>query len=120
METKDAAQNVVQMGLTEDRGVMYVGVFTMAETDIKKGDKSAVVVLLGDNIYAGEATGMRGNVTKGYSGGYVLSDDPQLVDDIARQKEMIVFPETTYTFVVNLDGTAKAIDAVKACNKEQM
>ena len=45
-----------------------------AKTDIKRGETEAVAILLGDNIYLGEATGMKGNITKGYSGGYVLSD----------------------------------------------
>ena len=119
IEKIDELENVVQMGLTEDRGVGYVGVFTKAETSIKRGDKEAVVILIGENIYAGEATGMRGNITKGYSGGYVLSDDPQFVTDIAQQYEMIVFPEKEYTFAVNLDGTKKAIEMAQKCNTEQ-
>lgn len=65
IEAVDDVENVVQMGLTEDRGVGYVGVFTKAKTDIKRGDTEAVAILLGDNIYIGEATGMKGNITKG-------------------------------------------------------
>lgn len=59
IEAVDGAENVVQMGLTEDRGVGYVGVFTKAKTDIKRGEKEAVAILLGDNVYLGEATGMK-------------------------------------------------------------
>ncbi|WP_261195578.1 hypothetical protein [Pseudoruegeria sp. SHC-113] len=120
MERVDAAENVIQMGLTEDRGVGYVGVFTKAETNIKKGDEEAVAILIGGNIYLGEATGMRGNITEGYSGGYVLSDDPQFATDIAQQYEMIVFPETEFAFVVDLTGTKKAMEMTKECNAAQM
>jgi hypothetical protein len=116
IEAIDAEENVVQMGLTEDRGVGYIGVFTKAETDIKKGDTQAVAVLIGDNVYVGEATGMRGNITEGYSGGYILSDDPQLVEDVAQQYTMVVFPETTFAFEVNLAGTKKAIELARDCN----
>lgn len=121
IETKDDLGNVVQMGLTrEDRSVAYIGVFTQAETDIKKGQKEAVAVVLGDNVYVGEATGMRGNITKGYSGGYVLTNDPEIVMQIQKQHEMIVFPEKSYGFIVDLAGTFKAIELGKECNAKAM
>lgn len=120
IEKSDDAGNVVQMGLTTDRGVAYLGVFTKAKTGIKSGQKEAVLVDIDGNLYVGEATGMRGNITKGYSGGYVLSDDPQFIDDIARKYVMTVWPEEEYTFSVNLEGTFKAIEMVRECNKSLM
>lgn len=120
IEAVDSAENVVQMGLTADRSVGYLGVFTKAETNIKKGDKEGVAILIGENIYLGEVTGMRGNITKGYSGGYVLSDDPMFVKDIEQQYEMIVFPETEYSFIVDLAGTKKAIAMARECNDKQL
>jgi len=120
VEKSDDLGNVVQMGLTKDRAIGYVGVFTTAETDIKRGDAQAVLISLDGNLYVGEAKGMRGNITKGYSGGYVLSDDPQFVEDLARKHVMEVFPEKTYGFSVNLAGTYKAIEMARDCNKEQL
>ena len=120
IEAVDDSENVVQMGLTEDRGVGYVGVFTKAKTDIKRGEKEAVAILLGDNIYLGEATGMKGNITKGYSGGYVLSDDPQFAEDLAKKEVMIVFPEKEFAFTVDLTGTYKAMEMARTCNEEQV
>lgn len=120
IEAVDDFQNVVQMGLTEDRGVAYIGVFTKAETDIKKGEKEAVAVLLGDKVYVGEATGMRGNITKGYSGGYILTDDPTVVEGVAKEYVMTVFPEKAYGFTVNLNGTYKAIEMARECNAKQL
>jgi hypothetical protein len=116
IEKIDDVGNVVQMGLTADRGVGYVGIFTLADTDIKKDDKQGVAIAIGDNLYIGQVTGMRGNITKGYSGGYVLSDDPQFVTDIAQQYEMVVFPEQEWAFVVDLTGTKKAIELARECN----
>lgn len=120
IEAIDDAENVVQMGLTEDRGVGYVGVFTKAKTSIKRGEKEAVAILLGDNLYLGEATGMKGNITKGYSGGYVLSDDPQFAEDIAKKQVMIVFPEKEFAFTVDLTGTYKAMEMARECNAKQL
>ena len=120
IEAVDDLENVVQMGLTEDRGVGYLGVFTKGATKIQKGDEEAVAILIGENVYLGEVTGMRGNITKGYSGGYVLSDNPQFVKDIEQQFEMVVFPEKEYAFSVNLAGTKKAIEMARECNTKQL
>ncbi len=120
IEAVDSAENVIQMGLTADRSVGYLGVFTKAKTDIKKGNEEGVGILIGENIYFGVATGMRGNITKGYSGGYVTSDSPMFVKDIEQQYEMIVFPETDYSFVVDLAGTKKAIEMARECNDKQL
>ena len=120
IEAVDSAENVVQMGLTKDRSVGYLGVFTKGKTDIKAGDTEAVAILIGENMYIGEVTGMRGNITKDYSGGYVLSDSPQFVKDIEQQYEMVVFPEKEYAFVVDLSGTKKAIALASECNEKQM
>ncbi len=120
IEAVDVNENVVQMGLTKDRGVGYLGVFTKGETNIKRGETNEIVILIGNNVYAGEATGMRGNITKGYSGGYVLSDSPQFAKDIAQQYEMVVFPKTEYAFVVDLSGTKKAMEMARECNSKQI
>ncbi|WP_246227590.1 hypothetical protein [Roseobacter ponti] len=120
IEAVDGAENVVQMGLTEDRGVGYLGVFTKGETSLKSGEEEAVAILIGDNMYLGTATGMRGNITKGYSGGYVLSDSPQFAEDLAQQYVMTVFPEKDYGFTVDLSGTKKAMEMARECNDKQI
>lgn len=120
IERIDEAENVVQMGLTTDRGVAYVGVFVKGATGIKDGEKEAVAIAIDGTLYIGKATGMRGSITKGYSGGYVLSDDPKFIDDIARKEVMTVFPQKEYVFSVSLKGTYKAIEMARQCNKEQM
>lgn len=120
IEAVDSAENVVQMGLTEDHNFGYLGVFTKGETDIKAGEKEAVAILIGENLYVGEAMGMRGNITKGYSGGYVVSDSPELVRDIEQQYVMTVFPEKEYAFVIDLAGTKKAIAMARECNQKQI
>ena len=120
IERIDEAENVVQMGLTTDRGVAYVGVFVKGATGIQDGEKEAIAIDIDGTLYIGQATGMRGSITKGYSGGYVLSDDPKFVDDIARKEVMTVFPQKEYVFAVSLKGTYKAIEMARQCNKEQM
>lgn len=120
VESIDVNENVVQMGLTKDRGIGYLGVFTKGETSVTRGEKNEIIILIGDNLYAGEATGMRGNITKGYSGGYILSDDPQFATDIAQQYEMVVFPQTEDAFIIDLSGTKKALEMARECNTKQI
>jgi hypothetical protein len=118
IEKSDDLGNVVQMGLMEDRSIGYLGVFTKGEIELKAGDKKEIAVLLGDNIYLGETKGMLGNEALGLNGGYILTQSPQFVEDIAKQYTMTVFPEKAYAFVVDLTGTYKAIEMGRKCNSE--
>lgn len=119
VETKDDFDNVVQMGLNEARDIGYIGIFTKAKTNIQRDFKSGVALLIGDNLYLGEVTGMRGNITKDYSGGYVVTDDPEVFKDIAKSHTMTVFPEKEFSFLVDLTGTHKALEMARACLAEQ-
>ena len=118
IERVDDNENVVQMGLTADRGFGYLGVFTKNDVGLRDGEEP-VAILIGENVYVGSAQQMSSGLRDGYSGGYIISDDPQFVEDIMRQYSMMVLPETEFAFVVNLDGTMKAIEAARACNAAQ-
>lgn len=119
IERVDAVENVIQMGLTSDRGVGYLGIFTKADIGLESGTE-AIAVLIGENLYAGQLRKLTTSLREGYTGGYILSDDPQLVQDIMQQYEMIVLPETQFAFAVNLDGTMKAIEAARECTAAQL
>jgi hypothetical protein len=119
IESVDANENVVQMGLTADRGVGYLGVFTKGEIGVAPGEE-AVAVLIGENLYMGTARTLATSLRDGYTGGYVVSDDPQFVEDIMQQYTMVVLPESEFSFVINLDGTMKAIEAARECTAAQM
>jgi hypothetical protein len=44
-----------------------------------------------------------------------LTDDPNFKRDVAKQYEMIVFPQTVGAFVVDLKGTFKAMAMGRKC-----
>lgn len=119
IERVDEAGNVVQMGLTKDHEFGYLGVFTKADIGIKKGKKEKVYIDIDGTLYWSEATDMKGNITDGYSGGYILANNPAFIDDIAKKYTMTVFPKKEGAFVVDLKGTYKAIEAARKCNAEQ-
>ncbi len=108
----------VQMGVTSDQEVGYLGVFTKEDIGIKNSSKSEIFVSIDGNLYVGVATGMEGN-QDGYSGGYILADNPNFKRDLAKKYTMIVFPETKGAFVVDLKGTYKAMAMGRKCFKEQ-
>lgn len=119
IEKIDDAENVVQMGLTADKQYGYLGVFSKGDTGVKKGKKSEIFIDIEGNLYSSEATGMKGNISEGYSGGYILANNPQFVEDIRKKHYMIVFPEKPGAFKVDLTGTYKAIEEARACNDAQ-
>ena len=107
----------VQMGVTANQDVGYIGVFTKEDIGLQNGTKSKVFISIDGRHYGGEATSTSGELTRGYSGGYILSGDPNLKRDLAKRYKMTVFPETKAAFVVDLNGTYKAMEAGRKCLK---
>ncbi len=109
----------VRMGVTADPDIGYLGVFTKEDVGIRNGRESEIFVSIAGTLYGGVATGMKGDIQGGYTGGYILTDNPDFKQAIAKQYEMIVFPETKGAFVVDLTGTYKAMELGRKCFKEQ-
>ena len=106
----------VQMGVTEDSvAVGYLGVFTHHDIGLKDGTKSKIFVSIDGNIYSGVSTSVSSHLKDGYSGGYILTDNPEFKRDIAKKYKMIVFPETAGALVVDLKGTYKAMAMAREC-----
>lgn len=108
----------VQMGVLADQSVGYLGVFTKVDIGIKNG-AGEIFVDIGGKLYEGVATTTAGHLKNGYSGGYILSDNPEFKRDIAKKYNMIVFPQTQGAFIVDLTGTFKAMALGRKCLTEQ-
>ncbi|TMV10297.1 hypothetical protein FGK63_04325 [Ruegeria sediminis] len=118
IERMDDNANVVQMGLTPNAEFGYLGVFTKADIGLK-GEKEEIVLSLDGNLYSAEAHKKSKHLAEGYTGGYILANNPNFVNDVMKKHEMIVFPEKEFAFIVNLEGTNNAIEAARKCNTEQ-
>ncbi|NOD34870.1 MULTISPECIES: hypothetical protein [unclassified Ruegeria] len=118
IERVDENNNVVQMGLTKDQEMGYLGVFTQNNIGLK-GKKEKIFLSLDGNVYEAEARKKTKHLAEGYTGGYILANNAQFVDDVMKKYEMTVFPEKEFAFTVSLDGTLKAIEAARTCNSEQ-
>lgn len=113
-ERVDAMGNALQMGLTKDMSAAYVGVFTPAEVDFKRDDP--IMIAVDGTLFEGKAYGVRSKkLAGGQSGGYIITNNPDLIDAIANGTELIAFPEKVGVFAVDLTGTKMAIEDIKAC-----
>jgi len=110
------AMGAVQMGVTpNDKEIGYLGVFTKADIGLQSGTQSPIVVSIGGKLYSGVST--TADAKGGYSGGYILTDDPKFKRDVAKKYNMTVFPDTKGAFVVDLKGTFKAMAVGRKCLK---
>jgi len=119
IERIDGADNIVQMGLTKDHSFGYLGVFSKGDTGIKKGKKSEIFLDIDGVLFSSMSTGLKGNITEGYSGGYILANNPVFIDAVKTKYVMTVFPKQAAAFTVDLHGTYKAMDLARKCNAEQ-
>jgi len=118
IERVDENQNVVQMGLTQDHELGYLGVFTKNDIGLS-GKNEEIILSIDGKLYSAEAKKKTKNLADGYTGGYILANNPNFISDVMKKYDMIVFPEEEFAFTVSLDGTLKAIEAARKCNMEQ-
>lgn len=111
-------QGSVQMGVAAEQSVGYLGVFTKEDIGIQNGTEEIFVDIDG-HLYNGVATTTSGQLAGGYSGGYILTDDPAFKRDVAKKYTMTVFPQTPGAFIVDLRGTYKAMAMGRKCLSEQ-
>jgi hypothetical protein len=116
-ERIDETGNVIQMGLTKNHKHGYIGVFTLADIDIKNRKKFEIDV--DGYVYEGRAKGLKSRELQGdYSGGYLVIKDDNMVTAIAEGQTLTAFPKRSDPFVVDLTGTKKAIEEGRKCNLE--
>lgn len=119
IERVEEGKSIVQMGLTADAKFGYLGVFTAGDAGIKKGEKSEIFIDIDGVLFSSTSTGMKGNITEGYSGGYILANNPIFIEAVAKKYMMTVFPGKAGAFQVDLKGTYKAMEMARKCNSEQ-
>ncbi len=120
IEGVGANGNVVQMGLTEDKNVGYVGVFTKDDINVRDGNKEELTILVNDVVYRGPAYELDHKVADGYKGGYVEVTNPDFVKDLQKGDVLVAFPDNQNKggVIVDLKGSYKAIEAAMACNEK--
>lgn len=109
---------IVQMGLTKDKSKGYLGVFTKNDPGVAAGDKGDFVFYLDDEVFHGKVTGIDDKITEGFSGAYLLADNPDFIAGVASKHVMKAVNEAQI-FELSLEGTKKAMEMGRKCISEQ-
>lgn len=94
----------------------YLAVYNAAWTHIEEGQTSVVEFDFGDARFAGEA---EARFLQDVPGGYAFFNNPAFVEAFARKNSVRVKGSKGAEFELVLDGTHKAIVALRKCQKEQ-
>lgn len=106
--------SVLQMGVTGDATLGYMGVFTQNPTDIVTTMVERVEIEIGGESYVGEATEMA-NLREGYSGGYIVANNPAFIQAVADESSMIARVDDRDPLEISLEGTAAAMETAREC-----
>lgn len=119
IEGTDGAGTVVQMGLTSDKTLGYVGVFTRADVGLKDGADTPITIVVNGNAYSGTAKTREHGLTEGYQGGYFVANNAQFIEDMMAGQAMLAFADKSGNGVAfDLTGSRKAIEAAASCTQQ--
>ncbi|MEM9497058.1 MAG: hypothetical protein AAGA28_03975 [Pseudomonadota bacterium] len=114
--TKSDDSGVVQMGVTADETMGYVGVFV--KQDVEAGESDEIVIEVGGETFVGESSGPVGGLGDGWHGGYVLANNQNFRKAIEASDTMVAFPDAPYAVVLNIAGSGDAIYEIAKCSRE--
>lgn len=121
IEGIDPAGNVVQMGLTSDHKLGYVGVFTPVDVGLGQGGDKEILLEVNGHAYSGVAKPREHGLADGYQGGYFLANNPQFVQDMESGQTLLAFATATGNGVeIDLTGSHAAIEAARSCTQQLM
>ncbi len=106
----------VQIGAVPSREGGFFAAYHSDWTQIEDGTVGVLNFDFGDARFAGEVVG---KLSDALPGGYAFFDNPNFVKEFAQRNTVRVWGEREDVIEISLAGTAKAIDAVLACQKEQ-
>lgn len=114
--TKSDESGVLQMGVTADETMGYVGVFV--KPDVEPGESNAIVISVGDETFTGETSGPVGGLGDGWHGGYVLANNQNFRKAIESNDTMTAFPDQPWAVQLNIKGANNAIYEIAKCSQE--
>ncbi len=115
MEKNEGNGIIVQMGVNKKKTMGYIGVFTQDPTNISKGDKNELVIDFGgSDVFIAQSTGMKGNITPGFSGAYIKANNPNFIADVAN-KQTLKAIDHNRMFSLDLTGTKAAMAMAREC-----
>jgi hypothetical protein len=108
--------SVVRIGFDRTAGTGYVIAFNEGWGDIVEGQQYPVSFMLDDQQYDGTAVGMS---LSGLPGAMITFDNVDFLADLAMRQTMSLSNEGGEVMVIDLTGSAAAIEQTIACQEEQ-
>jgi hypothetical protein len=108
--------SVVRIGFDRTAGNGYVIAFNEGWGDIVEGQEYPVSFMLDDQQYDGIAMGMS---LSGLPGAMITFDNVDFLADLAMRQTMSLSNEGGEVMVIDLTGSAAAIEQTIACQEEQ-
>ena len=108
---------VLQFGAEPLRKGGFVAAYSPDWTFIEEGSTGTVRFEFPDVIFEGEVVA---EVRDGIPGGRAFFDNPNLPFEFAKRRSMTIVGQRVGRIEIKLDGTFLAIQAVRACQKEQV
>lgn len=108
--------SVVRIGFDRTAGNGYVIAFNEGWGDIVEGQEYPVSFMLDDQQYDGTAMGMS---LSGLPGAMITFDNVDFLADLAMRQTMSLSNEGGEVMVIDLTGSAAAIEQTIACQEEQ-
>ncbi len=106
----------VEIGAAPKQGGGFFAAYNPAWVQIEDGATGIVKFDFGDAKFEGEAVGVFKN---GVPGGYAYFDNPAFVGEFGKRQSVTIIGESGTEVELDLSGSAKAIEAVLACQAEQ-
>ncbi|WP_170785369.1 hypothetical protein [Ruegeria lacuscaerulensis] len=106
----------VEIGAAPNQAGGFFAAFNPAWVQIEDGATGIVRFDFGDAKFEGEAVGVYKN---GVPGGYAFFDNPAFVTEFGKRQSVTIIGESGAEVELDLSGSAKAIEAVLACQAEQ-
>lgn len=114
--TKKDDTQAIQMGLTSNKNVGYLGGFS---TEYSPDNGAQFVKFEVDGRpFTGTAVDVSSPLNEGFEGAYVLVNNPNFVDSVRYSYEMSVHLEKSTNVVMNTSGAYYAIYEAEQCMNE--
>ncbi len=107
---------LVRIGMDPERSGGFFAAYNTAWTHIEDGATGTLLFDFGNEKFAGEVLG---RVEGDLHGGYAFFNNPNFVTEFAGRNTVKISGERGQEAEVDLAGTKRAVDAVRACQKEQ-
>ena len=116
LQDRENYGNLVQMGLrTDDTDSTFIGVWNDETEILAPGEEIDVTLKVDGTSYPFVAKANMAPVSEGHHGAYIWVDNQDFISDVYAGTQMQVNVADSVDFIVDLEGTRKALDRAADC-----